>query len=152
MRRSCTVFVFGARLLSSVQQCTLNSLFLKLGTAKGCEGFRETKMRNGGSVLLAALNLYVRIKLRLTTFYTNHSVTDSTQTIHRCFSPKLSGCEGTHSRSLPEDRGLNGHALRSSSKSKTHSGNFAFSRWTAGNPCSPWTGQSVYSPHTYRYA
>ena len=109
-------------------------------------------MRNGGSVLLAVLNLCVRIKVRLTTFCTNHSVTDSTQTIHRCFIPKLPDCKGTHLHSLPEGRGMNGHAFRSSSKSNTHSGNFAFSRWTAGNPCSPWTGQFVYSPLTYRYA
>ena len=33
--------------------------FLNLGSAKMCQGPRETKMRNGGSVLLAVLNLYV---------------------------------------------------------------------------------------------
>ena len=33
----------------------------------------------GGRVLLAVLNLYVRIKIRVATFDTNHSVTDSTQ-------------------------------------------------------------------------
>ena len=38
-------------------------------------------MRNGGRVLLAVLNLYVRIKIRLATFGTNCSVTDSTQSI-----------------------------------------------------------------------
>jgi len=38
-------------------------------------------MRNGGRVLLAVLNLYVRIKIRVATFDSNNSVTDSTQSI-----------------------------------------------------------------------
>jgi hypothetical protein len=38
-------------------------------------------MCNGGRVLLAILNLYVRIKIRLVTFGTNCSVTDSTKSI-----------------------------------------------------------------------
>jgi phosphoribosylaminoimidazole carboxylase (NCAIR synthetase) len=38
-------------------------------------------MRNGGKAVLAVRNLYVRIKIRVATFDTNHSVTDSTQTI-----------------------------------------------------------------------
>ena len=71
------------------------AVFLKLGTAgpqvsaKGCQEFRETKIRNGERLLLAVLNLYVRIKSRVwATFDTNHSVTDSTQTINRLFSPE----------------------------------------------------------------
>jgi len=36
---------------------------------------------NGGKVLLAVLNLYVRIKIRVVTFGTNHSVNDITQSI-----------------------------------------------------------------------
>jgi hypothetical protein len=28
------------------------------GSTKGCQGFRETKMRNGGRVILAFLNFY----------------------------------------------------------------------------------------------
>jgi len=36
-------------------------------------------MRNGGTISLAFLNLYVRIKIRVATFDTNHSVTDGTQ-------------------------------------------------------------------------
>ena len=35
-------------------------------------------MHNGGRILLAVLNLYVRIKMRVATFDTNHAVTDST--------------------------------------------------------------------------
>ena len=71
--------------------CASNMLFrpvfLKLGSAeprgsaKWCQRFRETKLRNGGQVLLTVLNLYVRIKIRLATFDTNHSVADITQTI-----------------------------------------------------------------------
>jgi hypothetical protein len=38
-------------------------------------------MRNGGRILLAVLNLYVRIKIRVATFDTNHSVTESMQSI-----------------------------------------------------------------------
>lgn len=58
--------------------------FLKMASdeskdsAKGCRRFRDTKMPNGGEVLLAALKLHVRTKLRVTTFGTNHSVTDIT--------------------------------------------------------------------------
>jgi len=46
-------------------------VFLKLGSAepqvfaKGCQGFRKTTMRIGGRVLLAVLNLYVQIKIRV---------------------------------------------------------------------------------------
>jgi len=39
-------------------------------------------------ILLAVLNLYVRIKIHVTTFDTNHSVTESTQAINRCFNPE----------------------------------------------------------------
>ena len=38
-------------------------------------------MQNAGRVLLSVLNLYVRIKIRVATFDTNHSVTDSTQSV-----------------------------------------------------------------------
>ena len=44
-------------------------------------------MRNGGRILLAVLSLYVRIKIRVSTLNTDHSVTDSTQTINRYFNP-----------------------------------------------------------------
>jgi len=47
-------------------------------------------MHNGGRDLLAVLNLYVRIKIRVATTDINHSVTDSTQTINRCFWPEAS--------------------------------------------------------------
>jgi hypothetical protein len=47
------------------------------GGFAGC----ETKMLICWTVLLAVLNLYVRIKICVATFDTNHSVTDSTQTI-----------------------------------------------------------------------
>jgi hypothetical protein len=63
------------------------TVFLKLGpaepqgSAKGCRWFLGTKMRNGGRALLAVRNLYVRIKIRVATFDTNHSVTYCTQTI-----------------------------------------------------------------------
>jgi hypothetical protein len=38
-------------------------------------------MRHGGRVLLAVLTLYVQIKVRVATFDTNYSVTDSTQSV-----------------------------------------------------------------------
>jgi hypothetical protein len=59
-------------------------------SAKGCQGSRETNIRNGGRVSFEVLNLYVRIKIRVTTFDSIHSVTDSTQTINRCFNPEAS--------------------------------------------------------------
>ena len=40
------------------------SVSLKLGAAKGCQGFRETKTRNGGRVLLAVRNLSVRVWMK----------------------------------------------------------------------------------------
>ena len=48
---------------------------------KGWQEFRETKMFKSGTVLLAVLNLYVRVKIRVATLGSNHSVTDCTQTI-----------------------------------------------------------------------
>jgi hypothetical protein len=33
------------------------------GSAKGCQGFRETKIYNGGRVSLAVLNWYIRIEI-----------------------------------------------------------------------------------------
>ena len=56
----------------------------------GCQGFRETKMPNGGEVLLSALNLHVLTKLRVTTLVTNLSVTDILQTVNRYFNPEAS--------------------------------------------------------------
>jgi len=53
------------------------AVFLKLGSAKGCQGYRETKRRNGWRALLAVLNLYVRFKIRVATFDAYHPVTDS---------------------------------------------------------------------------
>ena len=54
------------------------TVFLKLGSAKGFQSLRQTKMRNGGRVFLAVLILYVRIKIRVATFDTNHSITGNT--------------------------------------------------------------------------
>jgi len=45
-------------------------------------------MPNGKKVLLEFLNLYVPFKIRLATFDTKHSVTDSTHKINRCFNPE----------------------------------------------------------------
>jgi hypothetical protein len=42
-------------------------------SAKECQGFRETKMRNGGRVLLAVLNLCLRTQIRVATFDVSHS-------------------------------------------------------------------------------
>ena len=44
------------------------------GSPEGCRGFRETKLPNVGEVLLAALNLHLRTKVRVTTFDTNRSL------------------------------------------------------------------------------
>jgi len=52
-----------------------------VGSAKGCQGFRETKIRNGGRVLLAVLNWYIRIKIREAAFDPDHSVKDITLSI-----------------------------------------------------------------------
>ena len=65
-------------------------MFLKLRSAKGCQGFGEKEVRNAGTVLLVVLNLDVQSKTRVATFDTNHSVTEGTQTINRCFSTEAS--------------------------------------------------------------
>jgi hypothetical protein len=54
---------------------------LQLSSTKRRQGSRETKIRNGGRVLFEMLILYVWIKIRVATFDSNHSVTDSTQPI-----------------------------------------------------------------------
>jgi len=36
-----------------------------MGSAKGCQGFREMKMGNGGRDLLELLNLYVNVKVKI---------------------------------------------------------------------------------------
>jgi hypothetical protein len=46
---------------STVASLHSTPVVIKLVSAKGCQGFRETKMRNGGTVLLAVQNLYVRV-------------------------------------------------------------------------------------------
>jgi len=38
-------------------------------------------MRNDGRFLLAVINLYVQIKIRVSTLDTNHPITDSTQSV-----------------------------------------------------------------------
>ena len=53
-------------------------VFVKLGSANGCQVFRATKMFKEVRILLAVLNYYVRIKIPVTAFDANHSVTDST--------------------------------------------------------------------------
>jgi len=57
---------------------------------RGCVGFRQTEMHNGGRVLLAVLNSYARIEIRVVTFDINHSVTDSTQSVNGSFNPEAS--------------------------------------------------------------
>ena len=57
---------------------------LQTGYHRGRQLFRETEMRNGGRILMAALNLSVRTAIRVATFDADHSATDSTQTIRRC--------------------------------------------------------------------
>jgi hypothetical protein len=47
-------------------------------------------MPNGGEILLAVLNLHLRTNLRVATFDTNYFVTDSTQSVNRCFNPEVS--------------------------------------------------------------
>jgi hypothetical protein len=71
---------------------------------KGCQGVRKTKMRNGGRDLFAFLNFRARIKIRVSTFDTNHSVTDSTQTINRYSNQQLPGSV-VHSVSTADHRG-----------------------------------------------
>jgi hypothetical protein len=56
-----------------------NVSYTMVNTSASQIGFQETKMCNGGRVLLTILSLYLQIKLRVAAFDTNHSVTDSTK-------------------------------------------------------------------------
>ena len=64
-------------------------MFLKPVSADPClpqrgeSVFWETKMRNGGRVLLAVLNFYARITISVATLGSNHDVTDSPLTVNR---------------------------------------------------------------------
>lgn len=68
-----------------VRYGVVRSMFLELGSAeplvsaKGYLRFRETKRVNGERVLLAVVNLFVRIEIRVATFDTKRYVTDNTQ-------------------------------------------------------------------------
>ena len=42
-------------------------MFLRLDYGKCCQGFREKKIRNGGTVLLAVLYFYVKLVWRFST-------------------------------------------------------------------------------------
>jgi len=68
----------------------VNQCFSNCVSSQWCQGFRMTKMRNGGRVLKAVLNFYVRIKILVATFDTNYFVTESTLTINRCCNPQTS--------------------------------------------------------------
>jgi len=59
-------------------------------------------MLNGERVLLEVINLYVRIKTRVATFYTNHSVTDSMQLFAASIQTEASSfCSQTSQHSSP---------------------------------------------------
>jgi hypothetical protein len=59
------------------------------GFRRGVSGVPRDDCVNGGRVQLAVLNLCVRIKIRVATFDTNHSVTDSTQSINRSIAASI---------------------------------------------------------------
>lgn len=59
-------------------------------SASGSRGIQKIKTCNGGRVLLAVRNLYIRITARDATFGSNHYVTDSPLTVNRCCSPQAS--------------------------------------------------------------
>ena len=60
-------------LINSLEQC-FSKCF-----RKRCQGLRETKMPNGGKVLLAASVCVYELNIRAASFDINHSVTASTQ-------------------------------------------------------------------------
>ena len=65
----CTVLLPPGGYPTAVNKYIISSMavFLKLGSAKGCQGFRGTKMHSGGTVLLAVINLYVGTKTNVET-------------------------------------------------------------------------------------
>jgi len=81
---------------------TATDLCITVYTSISQTGSRETTLRNGGRVLLAVLNLYVRIKIRAASFDINHSLIDSTQSINRCFNTDASWfCKQVSQQSSP---------------------------------------------------
>jgi hypothetical protein len=53
-------------------------------------GAKSRKCINGRRVLLAVLNFFLRIKIRVATSDTDQCVTDITRTINLCFNPDAS--------------------------------------------------------------
>ena len=88
-----------------------SSVFLKLGSAEPrvsasvCQAFRETEMHNGGIALLTVLNLWIRSEIRVATFATDHSATDSTQSINQTLLQSRSSLilQSSHSALLSID-------------------------------------------------
>jgi len=82
---------------------------------------------------------------------TLHSVTDGTQTIHRCFIQQLPHSKGTpFTHSLSEVVGLNSRVFRSVPESKTHTNTIEILPsipWTEGT-CNPRTDVKPSIPHT----
>jgi hypothetical protein len=68
------------------------TMFLKLSSAEshGCQGFRETKMDNGGGILLVVVIFYVRMRVSVATFDADYPVTDRKQTNNHRFRPEAS--------------------------------------------------------------
>ena len=79
-------------------------------SAKGCQGYGQTTVHNGGRVLLAVLNLCVLIKISVATFDSNRSFTSSTQSIaaavqalHDCVNKSVSSADQRRSRYVRRD-------------------------------------------------
>jgi hypothetical protein len=81
------LYTHGINLLCQVPdplvQCFSVGSVQPQGSTKVCQGFQETILHNGGTVLLAVLNLYVQIKIHVATFNNNISVTDSMHSIQK---------------------------------------------------------------------
>ena len=67
--------------------CDVHQCFSNWAPQRGVRDSERRKCVMAEEFLLAVLNLYVRIEFRVETFYTNLSVTGSTQTINHCFNP-----------------------------------------------------------------
>jgi hypothetical protein len=79
---------------------------------RGVKWFGKTNMPNCRRGLLAVLNFYVRITIRVATFVTNY-VTDNTLTVNRCLSPEASSsCSQVKNSSSPQTVDVTGEIIR----------------------------------------
>ena len=87
------------------QLCSSNRVPRNTTIPQKGHGFRQSKMRNGGRILLVVLNLYVPINIRVPIFDNDNSVIDITQSIATSIPSEVSSfCSQVSHHSSPQCR------------------------------------------------